>query len=86
MCAEALDHGVFLAIVDFFLDFFEGEVDYVVVVELLGSQDFAEAEPEAVQEVDFVGGEVGRVRSENFVDLVPIRQVNFQIELGFLVA
>ena len=54
--AEALDHRVFLAVIDFFLDFFECEVDYVVVVKFLGGQDFAEAQPEAMQEIDFISG------------------------------
>jgi hypothetical protein len=43
--AQAPDYGVFLAFVDFFLHFFQSEMDDVVMVEFLARQHFAESQP-----------------------------------------
>ncbi len=84
--AEARYDLVFLAFVEFFLHFFQREVDHVVMVQLRSRQDFAEAQPQAMQQMDFVGGEIRRVRAEDFVDLVPVGHVNFEVELRLLIA
>ena len=84
--AEARDDLVLFAFVEFFLYFFQSEVDYVVVVEFGAREDFAEAEPQAMEQVDFVRGEIRGVGAEDFVDLVPVGHVNFEVELRLLVA
>ena len=61
--AETGDDFFFTALVDFLLNFFEGEVDHVMVVHLEWRDVVVEAEPEAVDEIDLVGGEVGSVRT-----------------------
>ena len=72
MRAQARDDFVFLAFIEFFLHFFQGKVHHVVMVQLLPRQHFAEAQPQAMQQMDFVAGEVGRVGAEDFVNLVPV--------------
>ena len=86
MRAQAADDRIFLSFVDFFLHFFQREVHDVVMMQFFARQDFAEAQPQPMQQMHFVGGQVWRVRPEDFVDLVPVRHVNFQIELRLLVA
>src|ERR1700688_650664 len=39
-----------------------------------------------MEEIDFVAGKVGRVRAEYFVNFVAVGEMNFQIELRFLIA
>src|SRR3984957_1571547 len=39
-----------------------------------------------MQQMHFVCGEIGRVRAEDFVNLVPVGHVNFEVELRFLIA
>jgi len=56
-------------------------MDDIMVVEFFRLNQIAEAEPEAVQEIDLVGGEIWSVRTENFEYLVPGGHVNFKIEL-----
>ena len=49
MGAEARDDFIFLALVEFFLHFFEREVNHIVMVQLGSRECFAEAQPEPVQ-------------------------------------
>src|SRR5258707_10587063 len=79
--AQALDYLLFAAFVNLALQFFQAEVHHVVVVQFFRSDLVAESQPEAVQQIHFVGGQVRRVRAQNFVNLVAIRQMHFQIEL-----
>ena len=53
----------------------------VVMMQLFRSHQIAESQPQTVQQVHFVCGEVRRVRSKNFIDLVAVRQMHFKIEL-----
>ena len=46
----------------------------------------AEPQPQLVQQIYFIGGQVWRMWPKNFVDLVAVRQMNFQVKLRFLVA
>src|SRR5690348_10231957 len=39
-----------------------------------------------MEKIDFVSGEVRRMRAENFVDLVTVGQMNFQVELRLDIA
>ena len=84
--AQALDHFVFVAIVQFFLNFFQSKVDNVVMMELLRREHFAETQPETMEKIDFVACKVGRVGAEYFVNLVAVGKMDFQIELRLLVA
>ena len=45
--AQPLDDRIFLPFLDFFLHFLESEVHDVVMMQLLGRQDVAEAQPQA---------------------------------------
>src|SRR5215467_2411799 len=81
MREESFAQLVFLALIQFLFHFFQREMHHVMVVQLFGSHAVAEAQPQAVQQVDFVGGEVRRMRAKDFVDLVAVRQMDFQIEL-----
>ena len=83
--AEARDDLFFFAFIEFFLYFFQSKVDYVVVVEFGACEDFAEAQPQAMEQVDFVGGEIRGVGAEDFVNLVPVGHVNFEVELRLLI-
>lgn len=84
--AEARDEFVFLASVEIVLKLFEGEVDDVVMVKFFRLDEVTEAEPETVQEIDFVGSEIRRMRAEDFEDFIPGGHVNFEIELRLRVA
>ncbi len=44
-----------------------------MMVQLFRSYQVAELQPEPVQHVHFIGGQIRRMRSENFVNLVAIR-------------
>jgi hypothetical protein len=56
------------AVQDIFLKFLEGDVHNVVVMELLGRDFVAEFEPDAVEQIDFLGRKPRGVRTkiENF--------------------
>src|SRR5579871_4338879 len=84
--AEARDEFVFLASVEIVLKLFEGEVDDVVMVKCFRLDKVTEAEPETVQEIDFVGSEIRRMRAEDFEDFIAGGHVNFEIELRLRVA
>lgn len=86
MGAEAVDEFFVFVLVEFVLQFFEREVNDVMMMQFLGLNEIAKAQPQAVQEIDFVGGEVGRVRAEDFEDLVPGGHVYFKIELRLGIA
>ena len=86
MRAQAADHVILVALFHFFLNFFQGEMHHVVVMQLHGRDQIAEAQPQSVQEIDFVGGQVGSVGTEHLVELVPVGHVNFQVELWLRVA
>jgi len=78
---QTLAKLVFPALIEILFQFFESEVNYVVVVQFFGRDIVAETQPETVQQVDFVGGKIRRVRAKNLVNLVAIRKMDFQIEL-----
>ncbi len=81
MGAKAFDDLVFVSLFNLFLNFFQSEVHHVVMVQLFAGEILAKAQPQTMQEIYFVSGEVGRVRAENFVDFVAVREVDFEIEL-----
>ncbi len=56
------------------------------MVYFLRRHGVTKAQPHPVQKIDLVRCQIGRVRPEDFVNLVPIGQVNFQVELRPLVA
>ena len=70
-----------LCIVQFVPEFFQREVDYVVMMKLLGRNITAEFEPDAVQQINFFRGQVRSVRAEIEHMLLPARQVDDQCEL-----
>jgi hypothetical protein len=66
------------AVEDIFLKLLEGDVHDVVVMEFLGRDFVAEFKPDAVEQIDFLGGKPWGVRTkiENF--FLAIRRVNFE--------
>src|SRR5580700_12153370 len=86
MGAQALDDFIFLPFFDLFLDLLESEVHDIVMMQLLGRQNVAKAQPQTVQKIYFVGRQVRGVRPEDLVDLVAIGQMNFEVELRLDVA
>ena len=86
MLAEAGENLLALAFFKLLQQFLERKVDHIVVVEFLGSDIVAQTEPETVKEVDFVGSEIGSVGAEDFVDFVASGEMDFEIELRFLIA
>ena len=81
MAAQAVDDDVLVSFLQFFLHFLKGEVDNIVMMDFLGRDSITETQPEPVKQIHFVGGEVRRVRSEDFVKLVPVGQMDFEVEL-----
>ena len=86
MRPQAIDDHVFVALVHLFFHFFQGEVNNVVVMDFQGRDGVAETQPKPVEKVHFVGREVRRVRSEDFVKLVAVGQMDFEVELRLGVA
>ena len=66
MGAEAVEKFLFFSGVELFLDFFQRKVDDVVMVELFGLNEVAEAKPKAVKKIDFVRGEIRSMGTEDF--------------------
>src|SRR5438477_3554927 len=56
------------------------------MMEFFRLDQIAEAEPEAVEEVDFVGGEIRRVGTKDFKNFVASREMDFEIELRLGIA
>ena len=83
MGAETSHHFVFAAFIKFLLNFLQSEMDDVVVVHFERGDAVAKAQPEAMDEIDLIGGEVGSVGSKDFVDLVAVGVMNFEVELRF---
>ena len=73
MGAKAFDDLVFVSLFNLFLNFFQSEVHHVVMVQLFAGEILAKAQPQTMEEIYFVSGEVRRVRAENFVDFVAVR-------------
>src|SRR6266478_7813431 len=86
MRAQAVDHVVFVSVLHLFFYFFQREVNDVVMVYFQRRYGITETQPQSVQKIDFVGGQIWRMRPEDFVKLVPVGQMNFQVELRLLIA
>ena len=82
MRTQPRNHFVFSAFVEFLLDFFQSKMDDIMVMHFERSDAVAETKPKSMNQVDFVGGEIRSVRTEDFVDLVTIGEMDFKIELG----
>ena len=59
---------------------------HVVMMQLQRGGTLVEAQPQQVDQIYFIGGKVGRVGTEDLVDFVAIRQMNFQVELRLKIA
>ena len=62
MLAQAVDHGIFVSFFHFFLHFFQGEMHDVVMVHFQRRYGVAEAQPQPVQEINFVRRQVRQTR------------------------
>lgn len=78
---EAFAQLVFFALVQFLFYFFQSKVHDVMMVQFFRSDVVAEAQPQAVEQIDFVGGEIRRVGTKDFVNLVAVGEMDFEIEL-----
>jgi len=56
---QAGDHGFFLAILNFLHYLFQGKMNHIVVVQFQRCGGFAELQPQAMEQVHFVGGKIG---------------------------
>src|SRR5437879_118310 len=56
------------------------------MVDLFGSQGFAEPQPKPMHQVHLIGGQVGGMRTQHLENLVAGRRVNFDVELRLGVA
>ena len=86
MLPQTPQHFFLFAGVEFALNFFQGEVHDVMMMQFLRLDEVAKAQPEPVQKIHFVGGKVWRVRAEDLENFVAGREMNFQIELRLRVA
>ena len=86
MGTQTIDNDVLVSLIHFFLHFFQSKVNDVVMMDLLRGDGVTESEPKPVKEIHFVGGEVWRMRSKDFVKLVPGGQMDFKVELRLGVA
>ena len=80
---QPADDFLLLAISHLLQELVEGEMNHVVMVQFFGRHSAAEFEPDAVQEVDFLGGEVRRMGTEIENVLLAARGVNLEGQLGF---
>ena len=81
MSAQAVDHVVFVSFLHFFLYFFQREMNDVVMVHLQRYYGVTEAQPQPVEKVDLVSRQIWRVGPEDFVNLISVGQMNFEVEL-----
>src|ERR1700730_8849590 len=72
MRAQPVDHVVFVSFLHLFFHFFQREVHAVVMVYCERRYGITETQPQPVQKIDLVGGQIWRVRPEDFVKLVPV--------------
>ncbi len=56
---------------------------YIVMVEFIRSNVIAQLEPDTVQQVNFFGREMGRMRSKIKNMLLPVGEIDFKGQLGF---
>ena len=54
MSAQAVDDDVLVSLVQFFLQLFQGEVNNVVMMYLLGRDGITETQPQSMQKIHFV--------------------------------
>src|SRR5271169_6763115 len=62
--AQRADDFFPAAVYDIFAELIEGDVHDIVVMELLGRDFVAEFEPDAVEQIDFLGGQPRGVRTK----------------------
>ena len=74
--AKPPEHLIAIGVVQFSFEFVQSEVDYVVVMDLQGRNVITEFQPNAVQQVDFLGREVRRVRAQVEDVLLSAREVD----------
>ena len=79
--AQAMQDFFTLRIVEVFAKFFEREVNDVVVMDFFGRDFVADLQPQAVQQIDFLGSEVRRVRAKIEDVFLAAGEINFQSEL-----
>jgi len=72
-----------MGVIEFAFEFVQGKVHDVVVMDFKRCNIVAEFEPNSVQEVDLLGGEVWRVRPEVKDVFLPPREVDHQRQLRF---
>ena len=72
MRAQAVDYDVFVSFLHLFFYFFQREVNDVVMVYFQRRYRVTETQPQPVQKIDLVGGQIWRMRPEDFVKLVPV--------------
>src|SRR5712672_2374761 len=54
-----------------------------MMVQLFAGQHLTKTQPQSMQEVYFVAGEIGGMRAEDLVNLVAVWEVDLKIELRF---
>lgn len=72
MPAQSSDHSLAFGVAELLAQLLESKVNHIVVMQLLRGHVIAELEPDAVEQVDFLRRQVGRVWTE-IEDVLPPR-------------
>ena len=72
-----------VGIAEFVLEFFESEVDNVMVMDFLGRQVATQFQPNAMQKIDFLGGQAWRMWTQIEDVFLASWKVEFERQLRF---
>ena len=80
--SQRADNFLAVSVVDALAKLFERDVHDVVVMEFLGRNFRAEFQPDAVQQIDFLGRQARRVRTQIKNVLLPVRANKFPASIA----
>src|SRR5205807_9210230 len=81
MLAQPLEHLFPARVTCFPYQFVQSKVHHIAMVQFLRSDIIAEFEPKTMQEIDFLGGEMGRMRPQVKDMFLPVRRMDFERQL-----
>ncbi len=81
MLTQPVHHAIMLIIVHLLLQFLEGKVDDIVVVNFLRRDVITELKPDSVEQINFLRRQMRRVRTEIEDVLAAARGIDYQREL-----
>jgi hypothetical protein len=72
-----------LRVAEFLLEFLKREMDHIMVMKLLRCNLVTQLEPDTVEEINFLGRQVRRMRSQIKHMFLPVWEINLKDQLRF---